>query len=295
MKVRKIGKIQNYGFILILEMAKHQEMDETFDQIVKDMICQLCRGYPKPEDQRWYKCSQLHHICQLCVESKKMDKCSCQGTIVKKVDKMTEALLKLKTLKFKCRHCSGTFIRGDINNHESGCDQRLVPCPNSNFIGPLKCNEMVELDKIWVHCVSIHNPVAVFRNGENCIATVEPSNNGTKSTKLSLLNYCLTPMMIEAYGKVFMRCAVTKDGIYYDWVQLVGPSSEAQNFMFSLEYKGPKSTNVYMGEVAAIDESLEVIIASGKCNCLPFGHFKKQFLEEDLSYTSSVTIKKIGE
>ena len=55
---------------------KYHKMDETFDQMVKDLVCQLCEGYPNPDDERWYKCSDHHHICQSCVESEKMEKCS---------------------------------------------------------------------------------------------------------------------------------------------------------------------------------------------------------------------------
>ena len=102
----------------------------------------------------------------------------------------------------------------------------------------------------------------------------------------------LFPAKIEAYGKVFIRSAVTRDGIFYEWVTLIGSPLEAKEFTFRLDYKGSKSVFVYFGRVASMDETLDSIITSGKCSCIGFEPFKNQFMKENTSHSSRVTIKK---
>ena len=275
---------------------KYQEADETINKLVEDLVCQLCRSYPRPWERRWYKCSELHHICELCVETRKAEKCPCLGNILKKVDKMTEILLKLKDLKFECRHCYVHFFREDIKIHESGCVKRLVPCLYANYDEPYKCNLLVTLDNILDHCESTHRTIGMARNGVTCCESIP--GNTVNRTKLNKITYSLLPTKIEAYGKIFIRSGLTKDGIFYEWVTLIGSPLESKGFMFNLEYKGPESINVFMvfmGKVASLEETLDSIIASGKCSCIGFEPFKNQFMEENSNLSSSVTIKKIDE
>ena len=269
-------------------------MDETFDQMVQDLVCQLCEGYPNPDDERWYKCSDHHHICQSCVESEKMEKCSCQENILKKVDKMTEMLLKMENLKFKCCYCSASFVRGDKNAHNSGCDKRFVPCLYADYNEPYKCTAMVRLDYILDHFESMHREqIRTLKNGKTYVSTVlEPKANLIRN-KLSTI-----PRKIEAFGKYFIRTACERNGVLYEWIRLIGSPSEAENYLFSLEYKGSASTHVYLGKVASIDETLESIITSGKCSSIGFETFVHQFLDgtaSELKITSNITIKKHDE
>ena len=232
------------------QKKKHQE---NFEKGVEDSICQLC---PLPEDQ--------------------------------KVDKMSETLLKLKTLKFKCRHCSASYFREDIKIHESGCDQRLVLCPYANFVGfePYKCDQMVNLNNILLHCELVHHKIPVpSMSGQTITVRITDEMKEAKSL-------VLFPAKIEAYGKVFIRSAVTRDGIFYEWVTLIGSPLEAKEFTFRLDYKGSKSVFVYFGRVATMDETLDSIITSGKCSCIGFEPFKNQFMKGNTSHSSRVTIKK---
>ena len=206
-----------------------------------------------------------------------------------KIDKVTEALMKLKTWKFKCRHCFESFAREDFNVHESGCDQRLVPCLVADYNEPNKCSLMVKLVDILPHFESTHQKISVNRSG----VTYKSKGHCSKS---NLTNFTLSPSKIVAYGKIFIRSAVTRDGVLYAWVKLIGSPSEAKEFMFSLEYTGSRSTHVYMGDVASVDESLDSIITSGKCSAIGFESFKHQFMKGNTSkFSSSVTVKKIDD
>ena len=141
-----------------------QKLNEAVDEIVDGLICKICLGFPKPGQPRWYKCSALHYICQSCVESKKFDRCWCKKKISKKVDKVTETLLKLETLKFKCQFCKEGFTSGAITCHEIECTQRLVMCPFKN------CGKMVKFKKFLSHYDSAHMKIYKVTSGSNQVA-----------------------------------------------------------------------------------------------------------------------------
>ena len=262
-----------------------QKLNEAVDEIVDGLICKICLGFPKPGQPRWYKCSALHYICQSCVESKKFDRCWCKKKISKKVDKVTETLLKLETLKFKCQFCMESFTSGAITCHEIECTQRLVMCPFDI------CGKMVKFQDVLSHYDSAHDKIYKVTSGSNQMI----SYNGLKASNV---NYCRNAEKIEAFGKVFLSMSTVKDGIMYDWVQLLGLPSEAADFVFSLEYKGPKTTLAFFGEVASIDETLDLIISRGKCSTIGSEVFKTQFMvdkKKTCEYSYVITIKNLDE
>ena len=261
-----------------------QEVNEAVEEIVDDLICEICEGFPKPGQPRWYRCSDLHYICQFCVESKKVDKCNCKKKISKNFDKATEMLLKLKTLKFKCQFCKGSFTSDAITFHEIKCTQRLVTCPYVTC--GTTCGKMVKFQDVLSHYDS-HWKIYGNDNGSNHFDILS-SNFG---------DFFRPARKIEAFGKVFLTMSTTKNGIMYDWVQLLGLPSEAQDFLFNVEYKGPESTHSYLGRVASIDETFNSIISRGKCSTISSEAFKTQFIvatdanKVECAYT--VTIKKL--
>ena len=272
-----------------------QELNETVDEIVQDLVCQMCQGFPKPGQPRWYKCSNLHYICQSCVEFKKMDKCSrtCKKKISKNADKVTESILKMKTLKFKCQYCNGRFASQDITFHESECAQRLVPCPfvsNGDVNG---CNSEVKFQDVLTHYELSHCKLKEATNGTSRV----PVYSGTVSTKERIYR---SANKIEAFGKMFLNSAVIRNGIWHDWVVMLGLPSEAKEFVFSVEYKGPKCTHVFLGEVSSVDETFNSIISSGKCSTIGYQAFKTQFMTDDVEtdsckYSYTITIEKLDE
>ena len=273
--------------------SNFQAFNETVDEIVQDLVCQLCQGFPKTCEPRWYKCSNLHYICQVCVESKERDKCSssCKKRISKNADKMAETILKMKTLKFKCQYCKESFASQAITVHESNCTHRLVPCPH---ITSTHCSRMVKFQEVLAHCELSHdNPIYVM-NG----STVYVEFDTTR--KLLPKDIYRWVTKIEAFGKVFLTFAMTKNGTMYEWAKLLGPPSESKDYIFNVEYEGPKCTQAFFGEVASIDETFNSIISSGKCSAINSEVFKTQFMENDIdsnscTYFFTITIKKLDE
>ena len=166
----------------------------------------------------------------------------------------------LTHLTFQCNDCSGE------NSHDSDCDQRLVPCP---FAYPNHaCRERFTFMNLLRDFEMKHGQVGVMKNG----ATKKNSNN--------------FPVKIEAFGRVFITTSMTRKGVYYQWVKLVGSASEAKDFVFSLEYEGFKTTHTFMGEVASIDDTTEEVISSDKCSSIECLLFDVQFS------AWSITIKR---
>ena len=62
---------------------------------------------------------------------------------------------------------------------------------------------------------------------------------------------------------------------------MLGSPTEAKDFLFSLEYKGPKTTHAFLGEVASIDETLNAVV-SEKSSSIAFQSFNKQFVERGI-------------
>ena len=166
-------------------------------------------------------------------------------------------------LTFQCNHCSGE------NSHDSDCTQRLVPCPYAYPNYP--CDERIKFVNFWPDFESKHGQIEAMENG---------------TTKENVYSLTIFPVKIEAYGKVFITTSMTCEGVYYQWVKLLGSASEAKDFTFTLEYQGSKSTHIFFGEVASIDDAMEEVISSGKCSSIGSILFDIQF------YSWSLTIKR---
>ena len=118
--------------------------------------------------------------------------------------------------------------------------------------------------------------------------------------------------LYQAFGKIFISSAEIKDGVLYAWLQLLGPTEEAEKFTFRLEYQGPWNppydfnTHAFSGKVSSIDETQDAIISSGRCSSIGFETFKTKFMQFPelmmspgncmnalfCTYSYSVTIKK---
>ena len=139
-----------------------------------------------------------------------------------------------------------------------------------------------------------------LRDFESSHGKLPVMENGASVTRGLFSNnyFAFGGVKIEAYGRVFITSSFTMDGVYYEWVKLLGTPSEAKDFIFSLEYKGSGSTHVYLGKVASIDETLTEVLLDAKCSSIGFEVFKRQFLfmEGNTSmYHWSITVKRLGE
>ena len=66
---------------------------------------------------------------------------------------------------------------------------------------------------------------------------------------------------------------MTKNGTLFKWVVLIGSPgspSEAEEFIFNVEYKGPKCTHAFFGEVSSRYETFNDIVSGGKCSTINF-------------------------
>ena len=125
----------------------------------------------------------------------------------------------------------------------------------------------------------------------------------TTSSALTDNNISRPGDKIEAFGRVFHTFAETKNGTLFEYVVLLGSPSEAEEFIFNVEYKGPKCTHAFFGEVASAEETFDSIVSSGKCSTINFEVFKTQFMEDftdsepgdSCKYSYANTIKKLNE
>ena len=112
--------------------AKYAKPD--FSNVLhEELKCFICDNGAMAGKHHWYKCVHGHMVCQDCKEVKEMKKCSCNKSFVKGHCKMTEALLKVDKMRFKCKNlsrgCQETMNEENMIFHQSECIYRLVNCP----------------------------------------------------------------------------------------------------------------------------------------------------------------------
>merc|ERR1712062_28056 len=124
----EIVNIQN-----VVKMATFLEnLSKGFTEFRNDLVCQICQGHARPGKKQWYRCWDLHPICQDC--KGKNEKCSCDGghTITNEFCKMTEKLLSIDGMKYNCINtkngCQEVRDENALEDHESECIYRVVPC-----------------------------------------------------------------------------------------------------------------------------------------------------------------------
>ena len=109
--------------------ASFEDLNKTFTDMRNDLICQLCETIPGPRKTQWFRCMELHQICQDC--QSKNEKCSCGQPILKKHCKMTEKLLSTKRMRLNCKNtkngCQEVLADVALEDHESECIFREIP------------------------------------------------------------------------------------------------------------------------------------------------------------------------
>ena len=112
-----------------------EKCGKTVTETRNKLVCHECKGHARPGERRWYRCLNLHQICQDCKEKKK--KCSCGDPILTEYCRQTEKLLSVMGLKFKCVNakngCQETFLENALEGHEFECIFRQVPCPYNSL------------------------------------------------------------------------------------------------------------------------------------------------------------------
>ena len=104
----------------------------------EELKCIICDNGVIAGKHRWYKCMQGHTVCQDCKEVKGMKKC-CSPFIPGGHCKMTESLLNVDKMQFKCenlsRGCGEELEKESMIFHQTECIYRLVKCPGKDCKG----------------------------------------------------------------------------------------------------------------------------------------------------------------
>ena len=115
--------------------AKYAKPLPEFSNVLhEELNCFICDNGVIAGKLHWYKCVQGHMVCQDCKEVKDKKKCSCNKSFIPGGHcKMTEALLKVDKMRFKCenltRGCQETMNEENMIFHQTECIYRLVNCP----------------------------------------------------------------------------------------------------------------------------------------------------------------------
>jgi len=276
------------------EMASNHSLEVA--ELRGKIVCQICKTPARPGKTKWYRCLNLHHICHDCKTGQVVEyrvlpffpmvrmvrrnlvvDCSCKQPISKNHCEWTEEFLKkIKGLKTNCKNakngCKETFDENALEEHESECVYRFVPC-----FWSFGCKEKVIFQNVIQHFEKEH-------------LTLIPMDNNSKR-EASMISY----VKIDLNGKHFILKCVAKKNSCVQWVYLIGSPDEAKHFSFTLKFFGPNSTNVYTGKVASIDESYETLYVSGKVCTFELQAFDNQFKNEDGKFEYSLEIRNLKE
>ena len=264
-----------------------EDLSKAVAEIRSDLVCQLCGVFARPGKREWYRCMNMHQICQDCKAiCKENGKCPCGQTILNEYCKMTEKLLSVKGLKFNCNNtkhgCRETMDENAFEKHESECIYRSVPCP-------------LGLESVFVGNRTFQDIVQILEKSKD-----NDANGEKKSIKLSEHEFSdddceYIPIKLCVNQRMFILCGFMKNKIMHLWIHIIGTPNEAEHFSYTLKYFGKNATNTFEGKVVAIDDTFEAIFDAGKYFAFPQKAFFSQFVDENREYTASLKIRNLKE
>ena len=274
-----------------------EKCGKTMTEIRNVLVCQVCKGHARPGEKRWYRCMNLHQICQEC--KAKEEKCLCGQPISLDYCKIIEQLLSVEGLKFNYINtkngCKEAFVENALGEHESECIYRLVPCPY-DAMWEDGCGERIAFQKVIQHFEYEH------LNESNEVLEVLPCIDLSKIQTGNLNELGLSgndcyddPYKCTLNNQTFLLGGKTTDKIVYQWVYILGSPDEAKNFSYTFKLIGRKSENSFKGKVASIDEDFDTLFESGKCFAIPHKALIAQFVDEDNKYEYSLEIHNLKE
>ena len=253
--------------------------------IANQLKCYACECGPRAGKPHWYKCLSSHQICENC----KTTKCKCGEAISKEHCKMTEALLKSNTMRFKCfnqsRGCLEISGEEAMIFHEQECIYRLVKCPR------IGCQLKVPFNEVHQHMKDNHiiDKYYSISKGDKQVHRHFAKLNNTYFIKRF-------PVVFEFDGRTFYSLIRKKNAIIYHWIQFLGSPNEAKNYAYTLEYhanNASQRTNIYTDQVVPVDETSDSIISSFNCFAMPFGMLKAKFMDKKGKFKFSVQIRNL--
>ena len=268
--------------------ASLEDLSKTLTEMQSNLICQVCEERARPERKQWFRCMNLHQICQDC--KGKFDLCTCGQPMSIEYCKMTEQLLSTRSLKFNCvntKHgCTATLPENDLKDHESECFFRLVPCPHPF---PGNCKTKVIFRDVIEHYEKDHEEKV---DEENTSQTIESSfsDHGASGK-----NAYTSPQKFCVDNRMFLLCGKHQSSNFYRWLYLHGSPNEAKHFSFTLKFESPKASITFEGKVAAFDENFRTLSKAGKCFAIPHGIFMDQFVDEDRKFKYVLEIRNLKE
>ena len=265
--------------------VEKEDSSKTVTEIRNDLICQICENRARPGETKWYRCMNLHQICEECKNW--TDECLCGQPITTEHDKLTEHLLSLQELKLICAYtrngCREAFDENaTLEDHESECLYRLVPC-----LAAPKCSEKVTVSNVIQHYEKHHGKLPEVKRNFRIVF-------GEKHYRFPV-RFCAK----KGNNETFILKLKDDGGVKNYWVYFLASPEKAKNFTYRLKFFGPKAVKptltYFEGKVvAAIDESFETLLEAGKCYSIPRKDFDAQIMDvEQNKYVMSVMIKKI--
>lgn len=270
-----------------------ENLSKGFTEFRNDLVCQICRGHARPGKKQWYRCWDLHPICQDC--KMKNERCSCDAghTITNEFCKMTEKFLSVPGMKYNCINtkngCQEVLAETALEDHESGCIYRVVQCLRKVYFSS-KCAEKVIFREVIQHYEG-HEKV-----------DLEELNLEIKNSRIVASRFVKSdedcyfpPIKFSLNNQTFLLLHKHQEKIIYFWVYMLGSPNEAKHFSYTLKLFGPKTTLTIDGKVAAIDESFDTLSEAGKCFAYPHKTFIAQVLDENRKIEYSLEIRNLKE
>ena len=269
-------------------MASKIDLSEILNESLK---CKLCGSGPKAEKPHWYHCTGLvdHQICQDCKEIRLSRKCSCGEEISESFCALTEKILKLDLMQFKCRNvnrgCKETPGGKTMIEHEAECISRLVQCPHCN------CQSEVPFKELLDHMTKQNH----FRNGFVKQGKQFTYTSEIKAEYFEKGRFNYMPRKFQFDERVFFLTGRHYGETLHFWIHLVGSKYEAKNFCYNFELHGtnPNTKTSFVGEVLPIDETTSDILRANKCFGIKYDIFKTQFTDEDRKYKISICMRNM--
>ena len=257
-----------------------ENSSKALTEIRNELVCQICKGHARPGKKHWYRCWDLHPICQDC--KGKNEKCSCDGghKITNEFCKMTEKLLSIDGMKYNCVNtkngCKEVCDENTLEDHESGCIYRVIPSLCNSLDLECECDGKATFQEVIQHYEEKENVTLDSKD-----LKVKYTDDWENENCLSDEDCYLSPEKFTLNNQTFLLLGKTEDQIVYWWVSILGSPTEAKHFSYTLNLYGPKSTITFQGSVAAIDESFDTLYAAGKCFATPHKAFIAQVVDEN--------------
>ena len=262
--------------------AKYAKSD--FSNVLhEELKCFICENGVIAGKHRWYKCVKAHMVCQDCKEVKGKKKCSCDKPFVEGHCRMTESLLNLDKMQFKCKNlrrgCQEKLEKESMIFHQTECIYRLVKCPYKG------CGSQVPFHELLEH----------MKMKKELAPTVQKMRFREKK---AFCFSCLFPDLIEVESKAFLSCLRLTLGspeMLHHWIYFVGSPQEAKHYSYTLEYQNVEQTfkNTFVGQVISIDDTEDSIIENGNCLGISQRLFSSKFINE--GKVPIVTIRNLKE